>query len=300
MKNIAIIGCGQISKVYSDILINKWNVEPTYVENHPKEIPGRRFYTVEDLLQQEKPDMAIICTPPHLHAKQASKLLDHGVHCLIEKPVATKLEDAITLVKKAKDLGLKLATSSKFRKSNPLQVAKDHIQEIGELKKVSCIFSSPFSLKDNWRSNKEISGGGVWMDNGPHAIDVLETFAGDIYDIQMLLALYAQGFEVEDEVELVTLHNHHVEGSITLSWNRAIDAPLALLKGTEGEINVDWKEVTIIKGGEKKIIHDKGYDKRAAFEKVLDDFMKGPSEDYGASGLRWIETAYSSLKGSKV
>ncbi len=55
----------------------------------------------EDLLQCAPVDAVLICTPPSTHAEIASHFLRLRVPVLCEKPVATRLDDAIAMVETA-------------------------------------------------------------------------------------------------------------------------------------------------------------------------------------------------------
>ena len=50
----------------------------------------------------------VISTPHYLHAPLSIKALEAGKHVLVEKPIATRLEDADAMLAKAKQTGCKL------------------------------------------------------------------------------------------------------------------------------------------------------------------------------------------------
>jgi predicted dehydrogenase len=60
-------------------------------------------------------DLVSICTPDRLHAEQALFALEAGKHVLCEKPMATSLEDAAQVVRKAKETGLKFMACHNYR-----------------------------------------------------------------------------------------------------------------------------------------------------------------------------------------
>ncbi|MEO6875231.1 MAG: Gfo/Idh/MocA family oxidoreductase, partial [Opitutaceae bacterium] len=49
--------------------------------------------TLEALMQREDIDAIVITTPHHLHAREAIMALESGKHVLVEKPMATTVED---------------------------------------------------------------------------------------------------------------------------------------------------------------------------------------------------------------
>lgn len=52
------------------------------------------YSSLTEMLDNAEIDLAILCTPIHLHAAQVSEALSHGVNILCEKPLAGSLEDA--------------------------------------------------------------------------------------------------------------------------------------------------------------------------------------------------------------
>ena len=59
------------------------------------------FQHVEELLERERPEGAIVATPNHLHATVAEVRARHVVPILVEKPIADTLEAASRIVEVA-------------------------------------------------------------------------------------------------------------------------------------------------------------------------------------------------------
>ena len=74
-------------------------------------IPSKMcFNSWEELLKQTKmADVAFITTQDQLHAQPALKALEMGYHVLLEKPMATTLDECFLLAKKADGLELRIA-----------------------------------------------------------------------------------------------------------------------------------------------------------------------------------------------
>jgi predicted dehydrogenase len=78
----------------------------------------RRLLTMDGVDEMDGLDAAIIATPPTTHFGIASRLLSAGVHCLVEKPVCTRADDARELLKLARQKGL-VCTSGHSERFNP-------------------------------------------------------------------------------------------------------------------------------------------------------------------------------------
>lgn len=302
---IALIGYGSIGKTYGEILLDLPRVSLTAIVDPKSEewegminkVPC--YATLEKMLANpDLPDAAIICTPPNTHAAIAEACLRAGIDCLIEKPLSLTLEEGKKVVAFAHKLKRKIAESAKYQNLEPLlEIRKRVLQgEIGTLQKVECTFTSPLNIQKNWRSSPSISGGGVWMDNGPHAIAVIESIAGKIHKIRIQKSERIQKTSVEDEVQAETEHENRVGSNIHLSWNRHIPAPYVVATGSKGMLIGDWKETLLVANGSKEVIAG-GYDKRRAFTQVIEDFLSGAVENgHELNTLKCILAGYKSVK----
>ena len=77
------------------------------------ELHAKAYGRVEDFLDQV--DVATIATPASTHFSLAKTLLEAGKHVLVEKPIATSLDEAQTLIDLAASQGLVLQTGHQER-----------------------------------------------------------------------------------------------------------------------------------------------------------------------------------------
>lgn len=138
--NIAIIGLGYWGKNYLRILSSHDGVklsavvEPTQKIKLDEEI--KQFYNLEELLNSEITiDAAVICTPTNTHYEITRKLLNSGIHVLVEKPLATKSVEAKELLEIANKNNLTLLVDHTFLYNEAINFAikQIHDGEIGSL-----------------------------------------------------------------------------------------------------------------------------------------------------------------------
>jgi predicted dehydrogenase len=94
------------------------------------------FNSWEDLLTRPKiADVAFITTQDQLHAQPALKALEMGYHVLLEKPMATTLDECILLAEKANEYGLELRIAHVLRYTPFFLAIKDAITSgrVGEV-----------------------------------------------------------------------------------------------------------------------------------------------------------------------
>jgi predicted dehydrogenase len=159
-------------------------------------------------------------------------------------------------------------------------------------------------MVDRWNSNKEISGGGVLIDNGSHSADIARYLLGPIVDVQAQPGLPNQGLPVEDTVRVQFMTKSGVLGTFDLSWSITKDSKNYIqVYGSEGTLQVGWKGSRYCQDGSTKWIpFGTGYDKTKAFASQHANFigtLKGrekpiiTAEDSLAS-VQVVETAYRS------
>jgi predicted dehydrogenase len=117
---IAIIGCGKIADGHVEQIraIGRGEVvavcdrEPLMVEQLAVRmgIPGR-YTDAQEMLNQCKPDVVHIATPPESHVALASLALNAGCHIFVEKPFALTASDAQIILDLASQLGKKVSVN---------------------------------------------------------------------------------------------------------------------------------------------------------------------------------------------
>jgi predicted dehydrogenase len=128
--------------------------------------PGHRvFGDLDDLLAADDVDAVLVATPPHTHHPIVRALLMAGKHVLVEKPLATRSDDARDLIEVANARGLTLMPGHTFLYSPPVNKVKQLIDEdvIGE---VYFVTSSRMNL-GKYQSD------GVICDLAPHDLSIL-------------------------------------------------------------------------------------------------------------------------------
>jgi UDP-N-acetyl-2-amino-2-deoxyglucuronate dehydrogenase len=90
----AIVGCGRIAQRHAEHINNKavlaavCDIDETKATTLAKQYGANAYYSIEDLLQNEKNiNVVSVCTPNGLHAQHAIQSLNAGFHVLCEKPM---------------------------------------------------------------------------------------------------------------------------------------------------------------------------------------------------------------------
>jgi predicted dehydrogenase len=73
------------------------------------------FVELADAIAQTNPIAAVIATPDRAHRESAEIAIGAGLHVLVEKPLATTVEDAEALVRHAEERGVRLMPGHSLR-----------------------------------------------------------------------------------------------------------------------------------------------------------------------------------------
>ncbi len=95
----------------------------------------RVFDSPEEMIEQTRPEVVAICTPPSLHHEQTLMALNYGCHVFCEKPMAESLEQADEIIEAAAKTNRLVVINNQFPYMNIHLAAKQRIgrPEFGEL-----------------------------------------------------------------------------------------------------------------------------------------------------------------------
>jgi len=121
-------------------------------------------------------DAAVIAAPTHLHHELALACIKRGVHVLVEKPIASNVEEGRAIVAAAERAGVKLMVGHVERFNPAVQATKDAIKG-EEILSIAITRVGPFPPR--------MSNVGVVIDLAVHDIDLIRWFTdSEIVEVQ--------------------------------------------------------------------------------------------------------------------
>src|SRR5215471_2643440 len=117
MLKVALIGCGKIADVHASQIkkiegceiVGACDNEPLMARQLCERFPVRQAFTSLDaLLDQSRPDVVHVTTPPASHFEIAKRCLERGCHVYVEKPFTVNVQQAEMLITLANQRSLKL------------------------------------------------------------------------------------------------------------------------------------------------------------------------------------------------
>jgi predicted dehydrogenase len=253
-------------------------------------------------------DAVIVCTPPVTHFGISVYFLGRKIHVLCEKPLSIELASANTMLLTAEENGVILTMASKFRYAEDVVRAREFVQSglIGDMVLVENVFTSYVDMSKRWNSDPAVSGGGVLIDNGTHAVDIMRYFLGPLTEVDVIEGKRSQNLQVEETVRVFVRSREGVLGNIDLSWSTNSKRESFLdIHGSKGVISVGWRASGYrLSSSPEWVVFGKGYDKAQAFKNQLSDFVRAvrgedsliPTAEDVIASVRVIETSYIALR----
>mgnify|MGYP000320108234 FL=1 len=178
------------------------------------------YISLDELLAQDKPDGIILATPNALHVTQALQCMAAGVPLLLEKPIATTVQEAQDLVEHVEAMGAPVLIGHHRAHSAIMAQAKQVVDSgrLGTLVAVmgSAMFFKPDSYFSDAPWRREMGAGPILI-NMIHEVHNLRMLCGDIVAVQAFKSHTTRGFAVEDTVAINLRFASGALGSFMLS-----------------------------------------------------------------------------------
>jgi len=141
---------------------------------------------LEPMLAKEDIDVIHLATPSGAHLESALMAMEAGKHVICEKPLEIKLDRVDRMIETADKRGVKLACIFQGRWKDENRAIKQAVDNgrFGKISWAGCF--TPWYRPDkyyeevSWRGTWEWDGGGATMNQGIHAIDLLQWIGGPV------------------------------------------------------------------------------------------------------------------------
>ena len=245
----ALVGCGRISANHIDALarhadraelVAVCDNRADALQSAAKRSGAAGFDSLTKLLVASNADIVALATPSGLHPQQAIEAARAGRHVLTEKPMATKWDEGMAMVRACRDARVKLFVVKQNRLNATMQLLKQAVDDgrFGRIfmVNVNVFWTRPQSYYDDapWRGRWDLDGG-AFMNQASHYVDMVDWLVGPVDNVHAYTATLARDIEAEDtgvmslrlrsgglasiNVTMLT-HGKNFEGSITVLGER--------------------------------------------------------------------------------
>jgi predicted dehydrogenase len=190
LLRVGILGCGNFANVHAQIGVGlKEDVQLVAFSDHHEEnarafaekyAPDAAVFTDHrKMFDQANLDIVIVCLPPFAHTDEVQRAAEHGVHILMEKPIALTSQHAWQMVEAVEKAGIKSQVGFMFRFGEAVERFKA-MQAAGQTGQVALMTARYFcnSLHAPWWRMKDKSGGQT-VEQIIHMFDLLRYLVGE-------------------------------------------------------------------------------------------------------------------------
>lgn len=205
-------------------------------------------------------DAAVVAVPTAYHFESVMKLAEAGVHTMVEKPLASTLEEGEAMVKAFEEADVVGAVGYVERCNPALLEMRRLVSEgyLGDIYQIVTRRQSPFPAR--------ISDVGVVKDLATHDVDLAAWVAGSEYDTVFAQTAYRSGREFEDMVSASGRFKNGVLVNHLVNWLTPFKDRITVVTGERGALVADtaMSDLTFYENGRFPI----QWDQIAAFRGV--------------------------------
>lgn len=305
---VVLIGCGRISERHFDAIGSQPTLKLVGVCDEIADrarAAGERldvpyFNKAQTMLDKVKADVAVICTPSGLHPKHGILAAQKGLHVIVEKPIATRLEEADALVNACDAAGVHLFVVKQNRLNPAIQLLKRsvNLERFGRiyLANTTVRWNRPQSYYDAapWRGTWEFDGG-AFMNQASHYVDMIQWLVGPVASVSAKTATLARRIESEDTGVAALKFRSGALGTIEvtmLTYPKNLEGSITIL-GENGTVKVGGTALNRIEQWEFAEYHD--IDREAESMRTAAD----PLSVYGSGHGPYYENVVRVLRGEE-
>lgn len=208
-----IVGCGMIANFHAKAIENIRGAKlvacydkiSSFADAYAKSQGCRSHHTIKELVNDPDVDVVTICTPSGSHMDPAVAAAKAGKHVIVEKPLEITLKRCDKIINACRDNNVTLGTVFPSRFS-PANIELKKAIERGRFGTITLADTyvkwwrdQAYYDKGGWRGTWDLDGGGAYMNQAIHNVDLLYWLMGDVAQVNGLTDTLAhERIEVED------------------------------------------------------------------------------------------------------
>lgn len=221
------------------------------------------FTDLEDMLAKVHPQAVLVYSNTYDHRRVVEICARHGVHVMMEKPLAVSLDDALAIAKSAHEARIHVLVNyeTSWYPSNHAVYDLVRAGMLGEIRKVVVhdghrgpkeIGVEPEFL--NWLTDAKLNGAGALFDFGCYGADLMTWLMNGQRPITVTAVtqqIKPQIYSRVDDEATITLTYPNAQAIVQASWNWPFDRKDMEVYGATGyAITVKRDDVRVRRGGE--------------------------------------------------
>jgi predicted dehydrogenase len=198
------------------------------------------YKSYRDLLKMDL-DILIVCMTNDIAPEVTIAGLKEGLHIFCEKPPGKDVLDIKKVIEVEKGCqGQKLMYGFNHRYHDSIKEAMRIIKtnELGKVINLRGVYGKSQLItfdQSDWRTKRDISGGGVMLDQGIHMLDIMRLFAGEFTEVHSFIENSHWNYDVEDNAYALMRTKNGVVAMMSSSatqWRHRFHLDINLEKGS--------------------------------------------------------------------
>lgn len=206
-------------------------------------LPDVRIHSTLEESWGHRYELAVISTANASHVSDATACLEHGLHVVLDKPIAPDYEAARGLRDLAQERGLMLIPYQNRRWDTEVLTAQAVMAEgrIGTVHRlIQRIDRMRVEPKPGWRNSTAPEDlGGMLYDLGAHALDQARVLMGPVQEVYARIRTVRPFEGTDDDSVIVLTHISGAVSVVSVSQAAAFPEPRMMLLGTRGGLRID-------------------------------------------------------------
>lgn len=262
MQGIAIVGAGAIANVHADAFLQYPElceiraVSDLFTEKAQGLIneKGLSLATAHkeyaEILGREDIHAVVICLPPQAHKEVAVAALNAGKHVLIEKPMASSLEECDQIMQAAKQSGKLVSVVAQNRYKTPHYKLKQMLESGKAGKPLHTIVNSLWWRGGNyydiwWRGKWDTEGGGIVSSHAVHHLDLMQWLIGMPKRVSAVITNLAHTNSELEDVGVAIFEYDGMLAQLTTSMVFHDEEQEIIIQTDKGRISAPWKAAAV-------------------------------------------------------
>ncbi|WP_066190634.1 Gfo/Idh/MocA family protein [Gracilibacillus timonensis] len=268
------------------------------------------YYDSQHDFLKAQMDAVIICSENVYHKDMVVHAANAKKHILVEKPIATTVEDATEMIEACEKNDVILQVAFPVRFNYPIQQLKGMMDDgtLGEI--IAIRTTNRGKNPGGWFIDEVLSGGGAVLDHTVHMVDIIRWFTGkEVCEVYGIVDSYFHNIDIDDAGILTLELEDGVVATHDASWSKCSTYPIwgditIEVVGTSNIVRVDAlkEHYRMYEDGDKPLKHiafgnDMNYGLIKDFVECVKQNRKPSITGY--DGLKALEVALAAYQSNK-
>jgi predicted dehydrogenase len=247
--SVGIIGLGKMGRIRREVLESLDAVRISAlcdpILEGESSIPGELVRTTDyRQVLSSGVDLVFVCTPNNVTAEIAVAALENGSHVFCEKPPGRNLTDTQAILDAAQrhpELKLKFGFNHRYHGSVIQAHAIVKSGHLGQVLWMRGVYgkSGGIGFDQSWRSDRDVAGGGILLDQGIHMLDLFRLFGGEFDQCEGMVVNSYWPIEMEDNVFALLRNKENISAMLHSSATHWKHTFLMDIGMTEGHLSLN-------------------------------------------------------------